>query len=150
MTSVLAEQLPSANAAERARLIASAEGSPGRALAFAALDLAPLEEEALTILRQGDPTNARRSKLAQSLGLKAAADRYAAFLDLVPSLIAREARSLERRPARPRARRLRPRAPGQRARAAAVARPRGDRVPARLDPRLGRQSRFLEALGASG
>jgi DNA polymerase-3 subunit delta' len=94
MTSVLMEQLPSASAAERARLIDSAEGSPGRALAFAALDLAPLEEEALTILRQGDPTNARRSKLAQALGLKAAAERYAAFLDLVPSLIAREARNL--------------------------------------------------------
>jgi DNA polymerase-3 subunit delta' len=94
MTSVLAEQLPSADAAERARLIASAEGSPGRALDFAALDLAPLEEEALTILREGDPTNARRSKLAQALGLKAAAGRYAAFLDLVPSLIAREARGL--------------------------------------------------------
>jgi DNA polymerase III subunit delta' len=94
MTSVMMEQLPSINSAERARLIASAEGSPGRALAFAALDLAPLEQEVLTILRQGDPTNARRSKLAQSLGLKAAADRYAAFLDLVPSLIAREARSL--------------------------------------------------------
>jgi DNA polymerase-3 subunit delta' len=94
MTSVLAEQLPSANSVERERLIASAEGSPGRALAFAALDLAPLEEEALAILRQGDPTNARRAKLAQSLGLKAAAERYAAFIDLVPSLIAREARTL--------------------------------------------------------
>ena len=95
MMSVLEVQLPSANAAEVSRLIASAEGSPGRALAFAALDLAPLEQEVLAILREGDPTNARRSKLAQSLGLKAAADRYAAFLDLVPSLIAREARDLK-------------------------------------------------------
>ena len=94
MTSVLEEQLPSANAADRTRLIASAEGSPGRALAFAALDLAPLEEQALAILREGDPTNARRSKLAQALALKAAAERYAAFLELVPSLIAREARGL--------------------------------------------------------
>jgi DNA polymerase III subunit delta' len=94
MTSVLEEQLPSTSAAERARLIASAEGSPGRALAFAALDLAPLEEQALAILREGDPTNARRAKLAQALGLKAAAERYAAFLDMVPSLIAREARGM--------------------------------------------------------
>ena len=94
MTSVLQKQLPSADAAERARLIASAEGSPGRAMAFAALDLAPLEEQALAILREGDPTNARRSKLAQALALKAAAERYAAFLELVPSLIAREARGL--------------------------------------------------------
>lgn len=94
MTSVLEEQLPSANSAELARLIALAEGSPGRALAFAALDLAPLEEQALAILREGDPSNARRSKLAQALALKAASERYAAFLELVPSLIAREARSM--------------------------------------------------------
>ena len=49
----------------------------------------------MTILRQGDPTNARRSELATELGKKAAADRYAAFLDLAPSLIAREARRLD-------------------------------------------------------
>ena len=40
-------------------------GSAGRALAFAELDLAKLEDAALAILRQGDPTNARRSELAQ-------------------------------------------------------------------------------------
>ena len=39
-------------------------GSAGRALAFAELDLAKLEDAALAILRQGDPTNARRSDLA--------------------------------------------------------------------------------------
>jgi DNA polymerase-3 subunit delta' len=70
-------------------------GSAGRALAFAELGLAKLEESALAILRQGDPTNARRSDLATELGKKAAVDRYAAFLDLAPSLIAREARKLE-------------------------------------------------------
>ena len=58
---------------------------------IASLDLASLEGEALGILRQGDPDNARRSKLAASLGPKAAAERYAAFLELVPGLIAREA-----------------------------------------------------------
>ena len=68
-------------------------GSAGRALAFAELGLAKLEDSALAILRQGDPTNARRSELATELGKKGAADRYAAFLDLAPSLIAREARS---------------------------------------------------------
>ena len=94
MTSVLEAVLPASTASDRTRLIASAMGSPGRAMAFAALDLAPLESEALAILREGDPTNARRSKLAQSLALKASADRYAAFLDLVPTLIAREARTL--------------------------------------------------------
>ena len=70
-------------------------GSAGRALAFAELGLAKLEDAAIAILRQGDPTNARRSELASELGKKGAADRYAAFLDLAPSLIAREARTLE-------------------------------------------------------
>jgi DNA polymerase-3 subunit delta' len=72
-----------------------AGGSVGKALAFASLDLAPLEEQALAILRDGDRDNARRSKLAQVLGAKAAGERYAAFLDLAPALIAREARKLE-------------------------------------------------------
>ena len=64
-------------------------------LAFAELGLAKLEDAALAILRQGDPTHARRSELASELGKKASAERYAAFLDLAPSLIAREARRLE-------------------------------------------------------
>jgi DNA polymerase-3 subunit delta' len=95
MTSVLERELPELNAAERSRLLTLAGGSVGRALAYASLDLAPLEEQALAILREGDRDNARRSKLAQALGPKAAAERYAAFLDMAPSLIAREARSMD-------------------------------------------------------
>jgi DNA polymerase-3 subunit delta' len=95
MTSVLAEELPELSEAERARLRPLAGGSVGRALAYASLDLAPLEEQAMAILRDGDRDNARRSKLAQALGSKAAADRYAAFLEIAPSLIAREARKLD-------------------------------------------------------
>ena len=72
-----------------------AGGSVGRAIAYAGLDLAPLRTGALAILREGDPSNARRSKLAQGMSTKAAAERYAAFLQLVPSLIAREARQLD-------------------------------------------------------
>jgi DNA polymerase-3 subunit delta' len=94
MTSIL-ESRTELKAVERKRIIAMSGGSAGRALAFAELDLAKLEDAALTILRQGDPTNARRSELAIELGKKGAADRYAAFLDLAPSLIAREARNLE-------------------------------------------------------
>jgi DNA polymerase-3 subunit delta' len=95
MTSILQAQSPDLAAAERQRIIAMSFGSAGRALAFAELGLAKLEEAALAILRQGDPTNARRAELANELGKKAAAERYAAFLDLAPSLIAREARMLE-------------------------------------------------------
>jgi DNA polymerase-3 subunit delta' len=94
MASVLAEQLPALAPAERSRVIARAGGSVGRAMAFAALDLARLQEAADRLLRDGDPTNARRSDLALELGRKGAAERYAAFLDLVPSLIAKRARGL--------------------------------------------------------
>jgi DNA polymerase III subunit delta' len=94
MTSILEGQVE-LSAAEREKIIAMSFGSAGRALAFAELGLAKLEDSALAILRQGDPTNARRSELAQELGKKAAADCYAAFLDLAPSLIAREARRLD-------------------------------------------------------
>jgi DNA polymerase-3 subunit delta' len=95
MTSILEANAPEMSASERQRVIAMSFGSAGRALAFAELGLAKLEDAAVAILRQGDPTNARRSDLASELGKKAAADRYAAFLDLAPSLIAREARRLE-------------------------------------------------------
>jgi len=93
MTSVLEVRTASVSAAEHSKIIAMSFGSAGRALAFAELGLAKLEDAAVAILRQGDPTNARRSELAQELGKKALADRYAAFLELAPSLIAREARS---------------------------------------------------------
>lgn len=98
MTSVLEARAPEMSATERQKIIAMSFGSVGRALAFAELGLAKLEDAALAILRRGDPTNARRSELATELGKKAAADRYAAFLDLAPSLIAREARRLEGSP----------------------------------------------------
>ena len=97
MASILEAQAPDVSAAERQKIIAMSFGSAGRALAFAELGLAKLEDAALAILRQGDPTNARRSDLAIELGKKAAAERYAAFLDLAPALIAREAKRLDGR-----------------------------------------------------
>jgi DNA polymerase-3 subunit delta' len=93
MASVLAGQ--GVEPAKIAALVRQSGGSPGKALAYAALDLGPLHEQAVTIMRTGDPVNERRSKLAQSLSLKAAADRYAAFLQIVPSMIAQEARLLD-------------------------------------------------------
>ena len=92
MASLLSHYIPNENPG---RLIEFAYGSIGRALAIAELDLAPLEREALAILRQGDADNSRRSKLASALGTKAAAERYAAFLELVPGLIANEALGFE-------------------------------------------------------
>ena len=98
MTSILEARSPGLGEAERKRIISMSFGSAGRALAFAELGLAKLEEAALAILRQGDPTNARRSALASELGKKGSADSYAAFLELAPSLIAREARRLRGAP----------------------------------------------------
>ena len=95
MVSILEIQAPEVSSVERQRIIPLSFGSAGRALAFAELELAKLEEAALAIVRQGDPTNGRRSELASELGKKAAAERYAAFLELAPSLIAREARIAE-------------------------------------------------------
>jgi DNA polymerase-3 subunit delta' len=98
MTAILDAHSPGLSEAERKRIIAMSFGSAGRALAFAELGLAKIEEAALAILRDGDPTNARRAALASELGKKASADTYAAFLELAPSLIAREARSLRGAP----------------------------------------------------
>jgi len=92
MTSLLSRLIPDQNSPELVRLAA---GSPGRALQAASLDLAPLEAEARSMMMDGDPDNARRSRLASAVAGKAQAERYAAFLDLVPGLIAREARSAQ-------------------------------------------------------
>jgi DNA polymerase-3 subunit delta' len=95
MTSLLSRSFPDEKPGSIARLVSFADGSIGRGVDIAALDLAPLETEAQAIIREGDPDNMRRSKLASALGGKAAADRYAAFLLLVPGLLAREAVNLE-------------------------------------------------------
>jgi DNA polymerase-3 subunit delta' len=98
MTSVLTRALPEQKDLQRTRVIAAAGGSAGRALALAELDLISLEEKALKILRHGDPTNGRRSDLASELGKRGAGDRYSAFLEILPSMIAREARGLSGAP----------------------------------------------------
>ena len=94
MASVLAKSLPELKDVQRVRVIAAAEGSAGKAIALSELDLLSLEDAAIRILRQGDPTNGRRSDLASELGKRGAGDRYAAFLDILPSVIARETRNM--------------------------------------------------------
>lgn len=94
MTSVLGAQLPETSPAERQRLIEFAGGSVGRACAIAELDLAPLEQKALAILREGDPYNERRTQLADELAKKGAGDRYAAFLELLPSMLVEQSRNM--------------------------------------------------------
>jgi DNA polymerase III subunit delta' len=95
MTSILGERLPEVDPAKRAFLISGANGSPATALAYADLDMATLDAALVELAQSGDPTNAVRSKLAQSLSLKAALPRYEAFLDRAPVFIADQARRAE-------------------------------------------------------
>ncbi|MEG3122553.1 DNA polymerase III subunit delta' [Sphingomonas sp. GB1N7] len=88
MEQVLRARQPNAPDAEIAALIAAGQGSPGRALGFAGLDMAALDSAMAAIARDGDPSNALRAKLAKSLAPKGAQPRYEAFLDRVPAFIA--------------------------------------------------------------
>ncbi|WP_129792418.1 DNA polymerase III subunit delta' [Sphingosinicella sp. CPCC 101087] len=93
MASALRTALPDADAAEIESLVEVGEGAPGRAIAFRGLDIAALDEAMRALAREGDPTNHRRSALAQSLSGKAAQARYEAFLARAPALIVATART---------------------------------------------------------
>ncbi|MGR6327894.1 DNA polymerase III subunit delta' [Sphingomonas sp. XXL09] len=93
MTQALGALLPEADADEIATLVRSGEGAPGRAVRYAGLDVAGLDAAIAAIATDGDPGNARRAALAKTLAGKASALRYELFLERVPALIAREARS---------------------------------------------------------
>jgi DNA polymerase-3 subunit delta' len=90
---ILRSELPEVSASEIDALVRAGEGSPGRALGFAGLDIAALESDMAVLAETGDPSNAVRSRLARLLGAKAAQPRYEAFLDRSPSFIAERART---------------------------------------------------------
>ncbi|HET9429370.1 MAG TPA: DNA polymerase III subunit delta' [Allosphingosinicella sp.] len=92
MAAALKSALPDAEADEIMALVETGQGAPGRAIAFRGLDVHALDEAMRSLTREGDPTNARRSALAQGLSLKSAQARYEAFLTRAPSLIAALAR----------------------------------------------------------
>jgi DNA polymerase-3 subunit delta' len=92
MASALKAALPDAGDAEIGELAAAGHGAPGRAVAFRGLDIAGLDGAMALLAREGDPTNARRSRLAASLAPKAAQPRYEVFLRRAPAVIAAEAR----------------------------------------------------------
>ena len=91
MASALRAALPDADDEEILSLVEAGQGAPGRAIAYRGLDIAGLDAAMRALAEQGDPTNARRAALAQSLSGKAAQPRYEAFLARVPSLIAAKA-----------------------------------------------------------
>lgn len=89
---VLRRERPDLSAGETAALVAAGEGSPGRALGFAGLDVAALDAAIRAIADDGDPDNARRAALGKALASKTAQPRYEAFLDRAPAFIAGAAR----------------------------------------------------------
>lgn len=91
-TAVLRDAAPDLSPAELAALVRAGQGSPGRALRFAGLDIAGLDSAIAAIATDGDRDNARRGALARALAAKAAQARYAAFLDRVPAYLAEAAR----------------------------------------------------------
>lgn len=93
MRVALRRHLPEASETELSALIASGEGAPGRALAYAGLDLSGLDASLAAIADTGDTTNKLRADLAGALSAKAAQKRYEAFLARVPAFIAMEART---------------------------------------------------------
>lgn len=91
VAAVLRPRLPEASSAEIAALVRVGNGSPGRALGYAGLDIAKLDAAMSAIAASGDPGNAERAQIARALSLKAAQPRYEAFLDRVPGFIAEQA-----------------------------------------------------------
>lgn len=92
MAVIVADAMPDATATERDTLVAAGEGSPGRALRFAGLEIVTLDMTIDRLVTEGDPTNTIRSALASSLAPKAAQARYEAFLERAPSRLAQAAK----------------------------------------------------------
>ncbi|MGN5374061.1 DNA polymerase III subunit delta' [Sphingomonas hankookensis] len=92
VSAVIRRQVPDIDPGELDALAVAADGSPGRALAYAGLSVAALDRDLAEIADTGDPGNRIRSRLARALGSKAAQPRYAVFLDRAPALIAATAR----------------------------------------------------------
>jgi DNA polymerase-3 subunit delta' len=92
VASVVRTAMPDVSDAECDALVRGGEGSAGRALAFAGLEVAAIERAMAGIARDGDPSNSQRSRLAKALAGKAAQARYEAFLQRAPSFIAATAR----------------------------------------------------------
>ncbi len=92
MTSILRDELPELDAPERDALARLSQGSPGRALEMAGVDISGMLAALDRIATSADPDNGERIGLAQSMTAKSATRRFEIFLSLVPPFIARHAR----------------------------------------------------------
>jgi DNA polymerase-3 subunit delta' len=94
---VLRREAPEADTAMRAAAIAASAGSPGAALDFVGLGLAPLHALMQELVRSGDPEFARRGKLAEAMGARPDRQRQLAAIDLARAVLAETMRSVDRR-----------------------------------------------------
>jgi DNA polymerase III subunit delta' len=95
MAAALREAAPDASGEDITTLVKAGKGAPGQAIDFLGLDLAKLEDAMTSIIRTGDHGNELRGALADQLALKAAQQRYEAFLRRAPALIAENARNMD-------------------------------------------------------
>ena len=93
---VLRAHRPEAEAEDRAAAIASSGGSPGMALDFLGLGLAPMHRLMEVIAREGDPTLARRGLLAETFGPRPDRPRQLAAIDLARAVVAARMRTTPR------------------------------------------------------
>lgn len=85
---VLRRALPESDGSEIDSLVRVSGGAPGDAMRFAGLDIAGLDEAIETLAARGDASNALRTALGRTLGVKSAQPRYEAFLERAPLRIA--------------------------------------------------------------
>lgn len=88
MATALAREAPQADAAARAAAIAAAAGSPGVALEFVDLDLAPLHVLMEKIVTHGDGDFKLRGKLADAIGARPSRERQGAVIELARTVVA--------------------------------------------------------------
>lgn len=86
--SVLEREAPKLTSSDRAAIVGLSAGSVGTALGLAEAGVVELERRLERLAESGDPDNAQRLELAGSLALKAAGERYEAFLARAPAFIA--------------------------------------------------------------
>src|SRR3546814_3211736 len=76
MRSILRQADAGLSPDELAALVRAGEGSPGKALRYAGLNMADMENSLAAIAADGDPGNRQRLMLARMLASKAARPRY--------------------------------------------------------------------------
>lgn len=85
---LLAEACPASDAQARAAAIAAAKGSPGAAIDFIELDLAPVADIMRRIVDEGDPSLALRGALSSAIGPRPERRRMQAVFDLARTILA--------------------------------------------------------------